>query len=157
MIKPGEHTLEVGVTYLPPAGEHPRSFRKMYNFTTFDTIGVRSMSLAYTNRSVIFQMQIENSGDTPLHLTRVRFLPETAWDVKSCNELVQGEELGIFQGRELLPREVFQTMFILAPRKGAGEGEMPFALGRLEIDWVSCMGERGSLITGVFKRRIAQG
>lgn len=115
------------------------------------------MSLAYRNRTVIFQMHIENSGDTPLHLTRVRFLPETTWDVKSCNELIPGEELGIFGERELLPREIFQTMFILAPKIGAGEGEMPFALGRLEIDWMSCMGERGSLITGVFKRRIAQG
>jgi hypothetical protein len=153
VIKAGDHTLEVGVTYLPPEAEHPRTFRKMYNFTTFDIITVRSMSLAYPNRTVIFQMEIQNTGDSPILLTKILFHDETAWDVKSCNELVKGEDLGIFRERELLPREFFQTMFILTPKKGV-EGEMPFALGRLEIDWMGSMGERGNLITGVFKRRI---
>ena len=138
---------------MPPSGHHARTFRKMYNFTTFDTIAIRSMSVPHINRSVVFQMHIENTGDAPINLTRVRFHPETAWDVKSCNELMEGEELGVFGGRVLEPKAVFQTMHILVPRKGA-EGEMPFALGRLEIEWVGSMGERGNSITGLMKRRI---
>ena len=157
MINPGDHTLEVGITYLPPEAPHPRTFRKMYNFTTFDTILVRSMSLPSINRSVIFQMHIENTGDSPIHLTRVRFHAESAWDVRSCNEVVEGEELDVFAGRGIGPREIFQSMHVLVPRKGsvpgAVDGEMPFALGRVEVCWVGSMGEKGSLITGLMKRR----
>jgi hypothetical protein len=123
----------------------------MYNFTTFDTIAIRSMSLPYINRSVIFQMHIENTGDAPLHITRVRFHAENAWDVKSCNE-VDERELGIFGGEVLELGGVYQTMHVLVPSKRV-DGEMPFTLGRLEIDWTSGMGERGSSITGLMKRR----
>src|SRR5436190_4286247 len=89
VLQAGDHTLEVGVTYLPPGGELPRTFRKMYNFATFDLITVRSLSLAYPkSRTVIFQMEIQNTGDSPVLLTRIRFQDDTAWDVKSCNEIV---------------------------------------------------------------------
>ena len=98
-------------------------------------------------------MHIENTGDAPLNLARVVFHTESAWDVKSCNEVVEGEELGVFGGRVLEPGAIFQTMHILVPRKET-EGEMPFALGRLEIGWVGSMGEKGSLITGLMKRRL---
>lgn len=111
------------------------------------------MSLSYPNRTVIFQMEIQNTGDAPIILTKIQFRDESVWDIKSCNEITKSEELGIFKGRELLPRETFQSMFILVPKKGV-EGEMPFALGRVEIDWMGSMGEKGNLITGVFKRRI---
>jgi Protein of unknown function (DUF974) len=144
--------LEVGVTYLAPNSPHPRTFRKMYNFTTFDTIVIRSMSLPYLNRSLVFQMHIENTGDSPIQITRVRFHAEQAWEVQSCNQIVENEELGIFAERILEPKEVYQTMHILEPRKGI-EGEMPFALGRVEIDWVGSMGEQGTSITGLMKRR----
>jgi hypothetical protein len=152
VIQRGDHTLEVGVSYLPPSSIHPRTFRKMYNFTTFDTIAIRSMSLPHTNRSVIFQMHIENTGDSPLRLTRVHFHAENAWDVKSCNEIDKNHELGVFESGVLEVRGVYQTMHVLVPVKD-GDGEMPFALGRLEIDWVGGMGERGSSITGLMKRR----
>jgi Protein of unknown function (DUF974) len=148
----GNYTLEVGVTYLPHSGEHPRTFRKMYNFTTFDTVHVRSIPINYKNRSVVFQLEIQNTGDAPIHLTQVRFHAESAWDAKSCNELVEGQELGIFGERAMLPREIFQTMHMLLPKKGV-QGEMPFALGRVEIEWVGNMGERGSLTTGLHNRR----
>lgn len=144
--------MEVGVTYLPPSGEQPRTFRKMYNFTTFDTIHVRSIPINYKDRSVVFQLEIQNTGDAPVHLTQVRFQAEGTWNVKSCNELVEGQDLGIFEERAILPRETFQTMHILVPKKGV-QGEMPFALGRVEIEWVGNMGERGSLITGLYNRR----
>jgi Protein of unknown function (DUF974) len=124
----------------------------MYNFTTFDTIAIRSMSLPHINHSVIFQMHIENTGDSPLHLTRVYFQAENAWDVKSCNELVADHELGVFGDGVLEPRGVYQTMHVLVP-SGRADGEMPFTLGRLEIDWIGGMGERGSSITGLMKRR----
>ena len=153
VVLQGDHTLEVGVTYLTHGLEHPRAFRKMYNFTTFDTIGIRSMSLPFSNRSVLFQMHIENTGDTPIHISAVRFLAESSWDVQSCNELVKDEELGIFGERLLAPRDVFQTMHVLVPKKGF-EGEMPFALGKVEIEWVGSMGERGSSVTGLMKRRL---
>jgi hypothetical protein len=152
VIERGDHTLEVGVTYLPPGASHPRTFRKMYNFTTFDTIAIRSMSLPYKDRSVIFQMHIENIGDTPLHLTRVHFNADNVWEVKTCNEIEEGDGLGVFGERLLEPKAILQTMHILVPSKGI-EGEMPFALGKLEIDWVGSMGEKGSLITGLMKRR----
>jgi hypothetical protein len=154
VIQRGDHTLEVGVTYLPPSAQHPRTFRKMYNFSTFDTIAIRSMSLPHTNRSVIFQMHIENTGDSPLHLTRVHFHAEDAWDVKSCNEVVADEELGVFGDGILEPRGVYQTMHVLVAAPAAGvDGEIPYTLGRLEIGWLGGMGERGSSITGLMKRR----
>ena len=101
-------------------------------------------------------MHIENIGDSPIRLTRVRFHPEPAWDVRSCNEVVETEELGVFGERGIGPREIFQTMHVLVPRKGApgaAEGEMQFTLGRVEVCWVGSMGEKGSLITGIMKRR----
>jgi hypothetical protein len=125
----------------------------MYNFTTFDTIHPRAIPINYKNRSVVFQLEIQNSGDAPIHLTQVRFLVESAWEVKSCNELVEGQELGIFGERAMLPREICQTMHVLVPKKGV-QGEMPFALGKVEIEWAGSMGERGSLITGLYNRRL---
>jgi len=102
-------------------------------------------------------MHIENTGESPIHLTRVRFHAEPAWDVRSCNEVDEdGDELSVYAGRGIGPREVFQSMHVLVPKRGvpgAVEGEMPFALGRVEVCWVGSMGEKGSLITGVMKRR----
>ena len=147
----GEHTLEVGVTYLPPGAEHTRTFRKMYNFTTFETLSLRSHSLAYPHRSVLSQIQIQNSGDSPLVLNVVNFLPEAVWEAKSCNEFEEGGA-PVWAGRELLSREVVQVSFLLVP-KLRGEGEMPFALGRVEVQWVGGMGEKGSLVSQVFNRR----
>jgi hypothetical protein len=138
---------------MSPNLQHPRTFRKMYNFTTFDTISIRSMSLPFSNRSVLFQMHLENTGDAPIHISTIRFLAENSWDVQSCNELVGDKELGVFGERLLAPREVFQTMHVLVPKEGH-EGEMPFALGKVEIEWVGSMGERGSSVTGLMKRRI---
>jgi len=91
--------------------------------------------------------------------------------VRSCNELPPGGEaagegvahgdkngdkdrdrdadrdtdggVGVFMDRGLEAKSVYQVMFILFP-KGGVEGEMPFHLGRLEIDWVGSMGEKGS-------------
>lgn len=122
----------------------------MYNFTTFETLSLRSHSLPYQNRSVLSQIQIQNSGDAPLVLTCVRFIPESVWEVKSCNEFEDGKN--VWEGRELLPREVVQVSFLLVPRF-KGEGEMPFALGRMEIEWVGGMGEKGSLVSQPFNRR----
>lgn len=174
IIERGEHTLEVGVTYTSPSSTspHPRTFRKMYNFNTFDTIAIRSQSRTLPSRTVLFQMHIENTGDTILHLNQVKFQTEPIWDVKSCNQLPEhgdreddpqsqvddgGDskghgELGVFLGRGLEPKAIYQVMFILTPKMGV-EGEMPFHLGRLEIEWVGSMGEKGSLITGMMKRR----
>jgi hypothetical protein len=168
IIERGEHTLEVGVTYTSNSSPHPRTFRKMYNFTTFDTIAIRSQSRTLPSRTVLFQMHIENIGDTTLHLKQVKFHTEPVWDAQSCNELPpgaqngrnnseQGEgqeegELSVFMGRGLDPKGVYQVMFILNPKSGV-EGEMPFHLGRLEIEWVGSMGEKGSIITGMMKRR----
>jgi Protein of unknown function (DUF974) len=98
-------------------------------------------------------MHIENTGDSPIRLTAIHFHPEPAWDAISCNELQPGDELGVFQGRLLDSKEVYQCMHVLVPKRGNVEGEMPFALGRAEIDWVGSMGEKGSSITGVMKRR----
>lgn len=139
----------------------------MYNFNTFDTIAIRSQSRTLPSRTVLFQMHIENTGDSLLHLKRVNFHTEPVWDAKSCNELsplvaaesettgvpeVQEGELGVFMGRGLEPKGIYQVMFVLTPKMGV-EGEMPFHLGRLEIEWVGSMGEKGSLITGIMKRR----
>jgi hypothetical protein len=123
----------------------------MYNFTTFDTIAVRSMTIPYAHKSVIFQMHVENTGDSGLHLTRVNFHAENAWTVQSCNEIGE-EELSVFDGRVLEPREIYQMMHVVKPRIH-GEGEMPFSLGRVEINWIGSMGEKGSIITGVMKRK----
>lgn len=98
-------------------------------------------------------MHVENTGDVGIHLTRVQFHPEQAWDVKSSNEVHKEEELSVFDGRLLGPREVYQTMHVLSP-KIAGEGEMPFTLGRVEINWIGSMGEKASTITGVMKRKL---
>ena len=183
IIERGDHTLEVGVTYTPNSSPHPRTFRKMYNFNTFDTITIRSQSRTLPSRTVLFQMHIENTGDSILHLKQVNFHTEPVWDAKSCNELSpvaekidsgeetvstseksgaeqsdtaenpgDGGELGVFMGRGLEPKAIYQVMFVLTPKKGV-EGEMPFHLGRLEIEWVGSMGEKGSLITGMMKRR----
>ena len=73
------------------------------------------------------------------------------WAVTSYNKIGEGE-LSVFEGRGLDPREVYQTMHVLKP-KVPGEGEMPFSLGRVEIKWVGSMGEKGSIITGVMKRK----
>jgi hypothetical protein len=124
----------------------------MYNFATFDTIAVRSMTIPFEQKSVIFQMQVENIGDTGIHLTRVHFHAEPAWTATSCNAFTDNEELTLFNGRLLDPREVVQTMHVLAP-KTLADGEMPFTLGRVEINWVGSMGEKGSTITGVMKRK----
>jgi hypothetical protein len=145
-----EHTLEVGVTYLPPGAENTRTFRKMYNFTTFETLALRSHSLPYPNRSVLAQVQIQNSGDSPLVLTCINFLPESVWVAKSYNEFEEGES--VWAERILLPCEVVQVSFLLVPRV-RGEGEMPFALGRVEVEWFGQMGEKGSLVSQVFNRR----
>jgi len=162
-----DHTLEVGVTYTPSTPEAlPRTFRKMYNFTTFDTIAVRSMSLPSPThaRSVIFQMHIENIGNEPFTLTSLNFHPEPQWDVVSCNRIEsntlegtegrQDGELGVFGEGWIEPRGVVQSLFVLSPKVGV-EGEMPFALGRVEIGWAGAMGEKGSSITGLMKRRPA--
>jgi Protein of unknown function (DUF974) len=147
VLERGEYTLEVGVTYTSITTI--RTFRKMYNFTTFDTIAVRSMTLPHKSRSVVFQMHIENTGDARIQLTRVFFHCEPAWATRECN----GTDLDVFCGRGVGPREVVQTMFVLVP-KTDGEGEMGYSLGRVEIDWVGGMGERGSIITGMMKRKI---
>jgi len=125
-------------------------------------------------------MHVENTGDSTLFVRRVRFHAEAVWVVRSCNELPPGGEaagegvahgdkngdkdrdrdadrdtdggVGVFMDRGLEAKSVYQVMFILFP-KGGVEGEMPFHLGRLEIDWVGSMGEKGSLITGMMKRR----
>ena len=180
ILERGEHTLEVGVTYTAPLHPHARTFRKLYNFTTFDTIAIRSQSRTLPSRSVLFQMHVENTGDSTLFVKRVRFHAEAVWVARSCNELPPGREgdahgdkhgdgdadgdgdkhgdrdadggVGVFMDRGLEAKSVYQVMFLLFP-KGGVEGEMPFHLGRLEIDWVGSMGEKGSLITGMMKRR----
>jgi hypothetical protein len=119
----------------------------MYNFTTFETLSLRHNAHPYPTRSVLSQIQILNSGDAPLTISRVVFLAETAWDVKSLND-EEGRE--VWEGREVLPREVVQVAFLLTPR---GTGESPFALGRVEVWWVGGMGEAGSLVSQVFNRR----
>ena len=110
--------------------------------------------MPHHNRSVIFQMHVENMGDSALNLTRVRFLAEPVWDVQSCNEIVEDEELGVFARRMMEPKEVYQCLYVLAPKQGV-EGEMPFTLGRVEIGWLGSLGERGTLVSGVMKRRPA--
>lgn len=186
ILERGEHTLEVGVTYTTTLHPHVRTFRKLYNFTTFDTIAIRSQSRTLPSRTVLFQMHVENTGDSTLFVRRVRFHAEAVWLARSCNELPPGGEaagegvahgdgdgdkhrdkhgehgehgdrdadgeVGVFMDRGLEAKSVYQVMFILFP-KGGVEGEMPFHLGRLEIDWVGSMGEKGSLITGMMKRR----
>jgi Protein of unknown function (DUF974) len=121
----------------------------MYNFTTFETLSLRHNAHVYPTRSILSQIQILNSGDAPLTISRVAFLPETAWDVKSLNDEEEGGR-EVWEGREVLPREVLQVAFLLTPR---GVGESPFALGRVEVAWVGGMGEGGSLVSQVFNRR----
>src|SRR5256885_1246722 len=87
ILERGDHTLEVGVTYTSNSSPHPRTFRKMYNFNTFDTITIRSQSRTLPSRTVLFQMHIENTGDSILHLKQVNFHTEPVWDAKSCNAL----------------------------------------------------------------------
>jgi len=99
-------------------------------------------------------MHVENIGDVGIHLSRVQFHPEQAWDVNSSNEVSKDVELSVFDGRLLGPREVYQTMHVLSPKIAAGEGEMPFTLGRVEINWIGSMGEKASTITGVMKRKL---
>ena len=114
-------------------------------------------------------MHVENIGNEPFTLTSLKFHTEPQWEVISCNSikspssddkenLEEGKEregeLGVFGEGWIEPRGVVQSLFVLSPKVGV-EGEMPFALGRVEIGWVGAMGEKGSSITGLMKRRPA--
>lgn len=158
----GPHVLAVTVSYTETlrgggggaSGGRARTFRKLYQFVAQPLIAVRSKVSELQRRAKpapgegrrwVLEAQLENVGETAVVLERLWLTENEGISGKSVDE----EEMG--EGREsvvLKPQDVEQVMFVLREEKAeeVGQGRVPLA--RVNIEWRSAMGEKGSLTTG---------
>ena len=159
----GPHVLAVTVTYkeTQPGSEtsRMRSFRKLYQFTAQQALGVRTKAgeLQGTQRGggggggdrgrqFVLEAQIENLTEQSVLLERVWL---TLGRALKSRQLISGDAGG--DKVLLAPQDVEQVAFKLEQKDEEGEIEENagrFVLAQLTVDWRLAMGQDGVLKTG---------
>ncbi|KAL2355622.1 hypothetical protein BJ546DRAFT_638376 [Cryomyces antarcticus] len=167
----GNHVLAVTVTYTETllAGEgraasgRVRTFRKLYQFVAQPLMAVRTKVEELPARGTAppnyaLEAQLENLGQSAVSLHAVTVNTKSNYTALSLNwDLdVPGDK----QTRSpvLKPRDIMQVAFLLQNVGGAEApehatttskpGDRRVALGQLNVEWRSAMGDYGSLATG---------
>ncbi|EMC97597.1 hypothetical protein BAUCODRAFT_67883 [Baudoinia panamericana UAMH 10762] len=156
----GSHVLAVTVSYTETlrgddggaSGGRARSFRKLYQFVAQHLIAVRSKATERKRREKaggrqwVLEAQLENVGEMAAVLEKVWLDGKEGIASRAVNG---GEEM---EAVVLKPRDIEQVMFLLEEDGGVGKvedgtvaGRLPLA--KLNIEWRTGMGERGSLTT----------
>lgn len=148
-------------------GGRVRTFRKLYQFVAQNLIGVRTKAGDFrssstkdgsTKKSCAVEAQLENLGERTISIEKVVMNTRAPFGAKSLNWDVFGTGADPIHSPILDPRDVLQVAFLVEDKgeKGrASEDEVELrvpegkvALGQLNIQWRSAMGDRGSLSTG---------
>ncbi|KAF2220079.1 hypothetical protein BDZ85DRAFT_321548 [Elsinoe ampelina] len=139
----GPHVLAVTVTYTEVEGEEERrrTFRKLYQFSAQQAVGVRTKIgelKGFKTKGFAVEAQVENltAGEVVLEAVRL----EMAEGVAGCG--LNGDRMW------LGPGDVEQVAFRLEE-----EGEIKveggrYVLAQLKVDWRMAMGQDGTLKTG---------
>jgi len=152
----GPHVLAVTVTYTETlrsseggaSGGRARSFRKLYQFVSQQLIAVRSKVTERKRREKdvgrqwVLEAQLENVGEASAVLEKAWLTERDGITSKAVNG-GDGKEAIV-----LKPQDVEQVMFVLEEKDKPEDVTVRMPLARLNVDWRSAMGERGSLITG---------
>ncbi|ETV64813.1 hypothetical protein H257_18361 [Aphanomyces astaci] len=143
----GVHTLRVGVSYLDPLTNEPKSLRKFYRFQVLNPLTITFKHVLIQDISFV-EAKIQNITQIPLHADTIVFVPSppfeaqqlTAPDNDNANNLI-------------FPDDSIQCIFkVTAEHLDLSLGTLN--LGRLEVNWKSAMGESGRLQTQPVMRKV---
>ncbi|KAF4553337.1 Hypothetical protein D9617_7g030640 [Elsinoe fawcettii] len=139
----GPHVLAVTVTYTEIEGEEERrrTFRKLYQFSAQQAVGVRTKIgelKGRDRRGFAVEAQVENLTGNEVVLDAVRL------------EMAEGVEgKGLNAGRRWLgPGDVEQVAFRLEENGELRVEGGRYVLAQLKVDWRMGMGQDGTLKTG---------
>ncbi|KAG8624506.1 hypothetical protein KVT40_007573 [Elsinoe batatas] len=139
----GPHVLAVTVTYTEVEGEEERrrTFRKLYQFSAQQAVGVRTKIgelKGFKKRGFALEAQVENltAGEVVLEAVRL----EMAEGVGGCGLNVDRMWLG--------PGDVEQVAFRLEEDGDIKIEGGRYVLAQLKVDWRMAMGQDGTLKTG---------
>lgn len=146
----GMHVLAVTVSYteVVDTEERSRSFRKLYQFSAQQALGVRTKVGELTRKDVqgkgkvfALEAQVENMTEQSILLDGVKA------------SLGKGLRSTGFNSEEkvlLMPQDVEQVAFRLEQEEGAEleESAGRYVLAQLTVDWRLAMGQDGVLKTG---------
>lgn len=146
----GMHVLAVTVSYteVVDTEERSRSFRKLYQFSAQQALGVRTKigELARregqgTGKVFALEAQVENMTEQSILLDGVR---------ASLGRGLKSTGLNSEEKVLLMPQDVEQVAFRLEQEEGADleESAGRYVLAQLTVDWRLAMGQDGMLKTG---------
>ncbi|CAK4204736.1 unnamed protein product [Aphanomyces euteiches] len=141
----GVHTLRVGVTYLDPLTSEPKSLRKFYRFQVLNPLTITFKHVLIKEESYV-EAKIHNITQTPLHIDTIEFVPSPPF---------QAHELAADSKSLVLPEDAIQRTFKVTAAAHVDLNAGAMNLGRLEVAWMSAMGEAGRMQTQPVVRKVA--
>jgi hypothetical protein len=156
----GNHVLRVGVSYIDPVTNEPKSIRKFYRFAVQNPLVISFKHAKQSAEESLVEAQIRNVSKLPLFIDSIRFMavaPFSAseFDVdadasRKLNDMGDVKKLLLMGPQTMLnPQEEVQRVFRLSHEAAAGDAsgtaQPSQNLGRLHVGWKTAMGEAGSV------------
>ncbi|DBA05003.1 TPA: hypothetical protein N0F65_007005 [Lagenidium giganteum] len=172
----GNHVLRVGVTYLDPITNEPKSLRKFYRFGVQNPLVINFKQLRVHDESFV-EAQIRNVSKLPLFIDDIRFLPLlpfAAQEFEAPSPVIEqsnnSDQALLDEVRDLLthgsetllnPQEELQRVFRLYPDPTADPSPLQTQgsqnLGKLHVGWKTSVGETGSVQSQPVMRKVDHG
>ncbi|CAK4754638.1 unnamed protein product [Aphanomyces euteiches] len=156
----GVHTLRVGVTYLDPLTSEPKSLRKFYRFQVLNPLTITFKHVLIKEESYV-EAKIHNITQTPLHIDTIEFVPSPPFQAHElAAEYVLESPGSLYLPRHsskslVLPEDAIQRTFKVTAAAHVDLNAGAMNLGRLEVAWMSAMGEAGRMQTQPVVRKVA--
>lgn len=166
----GNHTLAVNLSYSETtvskdqsaSSGRVRTFRKLYQFVARPCLGVRTkvsnLQTADSDNTqsqaarYALEAQVENLADETITLETANLNPKPAFKSTSLNWDTKKLDMPHSDKPSIAPRDVLQIAFLVEQHKDGPGKEVTkdgrTLLGNLDIQWMTVMGDRGSLSTG---------
>ncbi|KAJ0405460.1 hypothetical protein ATCC90586_002775 [Pythium insidiosum] len=159
----GNHVLRVGVTYVDPITNEPKSLRKFYRFAVQNPLVISFKHARQSRDDSLVEAQIRNVSKLPLFLDSIRFLPVAPFsseelsldpnaDDDDSDETVRAM---LRRGPQTLlnPQEEVQRVFRVTAAS-SGDAAATQNLGRLHVGWKTALGEAGSVQSQPVMRKV---
>ncbi|TMW64895.1 hypothetical protein Poli38472_009062 [Pythium oligandrum] len=155
----GNHVLRVGVSYLDPATNEPKSLRKFYRFAVQNPLVISFKHLKQSAEESLVEAQIRNVAKLPLFIDSIRFMPVSPFvaeeleletstkalvDDASVQGFLEGGPQTLLNPQEEVQR-VFRVRYDTAVDPAAVNAQTSLNLGRLHVGWKTAVGEAGSV------------
>ncbi|GLD93575.1 hypothetical protein PINS_up002167 [Pythium insidiosum] len=169
----GNHVLRVGVTYVDPITNEPKSLRKFYRFAVQNPLVISFKHARQSRDESLVEAQIRNVSKLPLFLDNIRFLPvapftseelsldasdrlKESGDDQSDDDSILRAMLRRGPQTLLNPQEEVQRVFRImttAPTT-SDSAQATQNLGRLHVGWKTAVGEAGSVQSQPVMRKV---